>query len=130
MNNDASVVQYIKKEVVRKRKTLSVSSRANAVHESLATNHCLKVGCTKDYLKKCVQKISDERKNLTANFGKCDEDMTSFILHHFSSRPVKERTALQRDLGYQLILITTYLILKREHLKMYGKHVYNNYRFY
>lgn len=130
MNNDASVVQYIKKEVVPKRKKLSVSSRENAVHESLAKNHCLKVGCAKDYLKKCVQKISDERKNLRANFGKCDEDRTSFILHHVSSRPVKQRTALQRDLSYQLILITTYLILKREHLKMYGKYVYNNSRFY
>ncbi|XP_031327380.1 uncharacterized protein LOC116160352 [Photinus pyralis] len=115
VSNNASVVQYTKKGTVRKRKKfeLSVSSRKKAKHESLAKKHCVKDSCGKDCLKKCVSKISEERKQfLNSEFWKMsnDKDRKSFILHHISSRPVKQRTTLQSDLGYQRNITYNYAL--------------------
>lgn len=96
-NNNSDAVQYTKMGTIRKRKKyeLSIKERQKQQHHVLVEQHKVKPGCNNKCVHMCTKNISEERRMfLNSEFWKIDNQMErkSFMLHHVSTVPVKQRT--------------------------------------
>lgn len=95
-------IEYTKKGTIRKiqKYNNTLEERKRNKFDLVAQNHNVKLGCDDSCAQKCAKKISIERRNfINAEFWKIIEstERKSFILHHVSKIPVKQRTVRNVD---------------------------------